>query len=60
MHQFSVGMQRELPWRVALEASYVGSRSYDVQANWGGYNEPSAAFQAQCDVTQGRQPLVLR
>ena len=41
----------------SLEASYVGSRSHDVQANWGGYNEPSAAFQAQCDVTQGRQPL---
>ena len=24
-----------------------------MQANWGGYNEPSAAFQAQCDVTLG-------
>jgi len=53
VHQYSIGIQRELPWRVVLEASYVGSRSYDVQGNWGGVNEASAAFQAQCDVTQG-------
>jgi carboxypeptidase family protein/TonB-dependent receptor-like protein len=53
VHQFSVGVQRELPWHVALETSYVGSRSYKVQSNWGGYNEPSAAFQAQCDITKG-------
>ncbi len=53
VHQFSVGVQRELPWAVSLEASYVGSRSYNVQGNWGGYNEPSADFQRQCDVTQG-------
>jgi hypothetical protein len=53
VHQFSIGVQRELPWRVALEASYVASRSHNVQSNWGGFNEPSAAFQAQCDVTKG-------
>jgi len=53
VHQYSFGVQRELPWRVALEATYVGSRSYNVQSNWGGYNESSAAFQAQCDVTTG-------
>jgi carboxypeptidase family protein/TonB-dependent receptor-like protein len=53
VHQFSVGIQRELPWKVSLEASYVGSRSYNVQGNWGGVNEASAAFQAQCDVTKG-------
>ncbi len=53
VHQFSVGVQRELPGKIALEVSYVGSRSYDVQANWGGFNEASAAFQRQCDVTQG-------
>ena len=53
MNQFSAGIQRELPWRVVLEASYVGSRSRDIEANWGGFNEASAAFQAQCDVTQG-------
>ena len=27
VHQFSVGVQRELPWRSVLEVSYVGSRS---------------------------------
>jgi len=53
VHQFSIGIQRELPWKMSLEVSYVGSRSYDVQANWGGFNEASAAFQKQCDVTQG-------
>jgi hypothetical protein len=53
VHQFSIGVQRELPWKVSLEASYVGSRSYKVQDNWGGVNEASAAFQAQCDVTTG-------
>jgi len=53
VHQFSVGVQRELPWHVALEASYTGSRSYKLQDTWSGFNEPSAAFQLQCDVTKG-------
>ena len=53
VHQFSVGVQRELPWHIALEASYAGSRSYRLQDSWSGYNEPSAAFQLQCDVTKG-------
>ena len=52
VHQFSLGFQRELPWQVSLEVTYVGSRS-NVQNNWGGTNEPSAAFQRQCDVTLG-------
>jgi hypothetical protein len=53
VNQFSIGFQRELPGRIALEASYVGSRSSKMQSSWGGYNEASAAFQAQCDVTTG-------
>jgi hypothetical protein len=53
VHQFSAGVQRELPWRVSLEATYAGSRSYDMEAAFSGYNEPSAEFQAQCDVTLG-------
>jgi hypothetical protein len=53
VHQFSVGVQRELPWRISLEATYAGSRSYDLETGFNGYNEPSAAFQAQCDVTLG-------
>ncbi len=53
VHQFSVGIQRELPCRISLDVTYAGSRSYDIEAGFGAYNEPSAAFQAQCDVTQG-------
>jgi hypothetical protein len=53
VHQFSAGVQRELPGRISLEVTYAGSRSHDIEGNWGGYNEPSAAFQAQCDVTLG-------
>ena len=53
VHQFSVGIQRELPYRISLDVTYAGSRSHDIEGNFGGYNEPSAAFQAQCDVTLG-------
>lgn len=53
VHHFSAGIQRELPWRINLEATYAGSRSYDLEAGYNAYNEPSAAFQAQCDVTLG-------
>jgi hypothetical protein len=53
VHQFSIGIQRELPWRIALEASYVGSRTRQEQTNWNGFNEPSLAFVNQCDVTLG-------
>ena len=53
VHQFSVGIQRELPGRISLDVTYAGSRSHDIEGNFGGYNEPSAAFQAQCDVTKG-------
>jgi hypothetical protein len=53
VHQFSAGIQRELPWRISLEMTYAASRSYDIEGNFGGYNEPSAEFQRQCDVTQG-------
>jgi hypothetical protein len=53
VHQYSAGVQRELPWRVSLEVTYAGSRSYDLETGFNGFNEPSAAFQAQCDVTLG-------
>jgi hypothetical protein len=53
VHQFSVGLQRELPGTIILEASYVGSRSYSQQDELRGYNEPSRAFQDLCDVTKG-------
>jgi hypothetical protein len=30
VHQFSAGIQRELPWRMKLDVSYVGSRSRGI------------------------------
>jgi hypothetical protein len=51
--QFSAGIQRELPGRISLEVTYAGSRSNDIEGNFGGFNEPSAEFQARCDVTRG-------
>jgi hypothetical protein len=53
VHQFSLGFQRELPWHMSLEATYVGSRSNDVQSSWAGINEPSLEFLNKCDVTKG-------
>ncbi|MEO8077934.1 MAG: TonB-dependent receptor, partial [Acidobacteriota bacterium] len=53
VHQFSAGIQRQLPGHISLEMTYAGSRSYDLEAGFNAYNEPSAAFQAQCDVTLG-------
>ena len=66
VHQFSLGFQRQLPFRTVLEVSYVGSRTRNEQTpgpggtqgpNPGfGFNEPDAAFRARCDVTQGGSP----
>jgi hypothetical protein len=53
VHQFSVGLQRELPWGVIAEVSYVGSRSFKQQDEFRGINEPSRALQDRCDVTLG-------
>jgi hypothetical protein len=58
VHQFSAGVQRELPWRISLEATYAGSRSYDMEGGFGAYNDTSAEFQAQCDVTLGGNPSI--
>jgi Carboxypeptidase regulatory-like domain len=50
---FSLGIQRQLPWNIAAEVSYVGSRTYDAQSQFNGINEPSLAFRDKCDVTKG-------
>jgi hypothetical protein len=42
VHQFSIGVQRELPWRFALDASYVGSRTRGLIVSKG-INEITAA-----------------
>jgi hypothetical protein len=41
VHQFSAGFQHELPWRVLVDASYVGSRSRSL-ISAKGINEVSA------------------
>ena len=50
---FSLGIQRQLPWNMAAEVSYVGSRTYDAQSQFNGINEPTQAFRDQCDITKG-------
>ncbi len=46
VHQFSIGAQRELLWRMVVEASYVGSRTRKLVVSKG-INEISAAQLAQ-------------
>jgi hypothetical protein len=41
VHQFSFGVQHELPWRLLIDASYVGSRTQALQTQKG-INEVSA------------------
>jgi hypothetical protein len=33
VNQYSVGLQHQLPWNVKIDASYVGSRTYDLNTN---------------------------
>lgn len=53
VHQFSLGIQRALPWRTTVEVTYVGSRTRQEQNSWGGFNEPPLSLRDQCDVTKG-------
>jgi len=50
---FSAGIQRELPWGVALEVTYAGSRSRQQESEFRGINEPPRSLQDRCDVTIG-------
>jgi len=54
--QFSIGMQRQLPWKVVLDVSYVGSRTRDEQTQFDAINEPPLSFRQKCDVTMGGSP----
>jgi hypothetical protein len=58
VHQFSLGVQRVLPWRTTVELSYVGSRTRDAQNRWGGYNEPPVSLRNQCDPSMGGNPAI--
>ena len=53
--QFSIGFERQLPWNVVLEMSYVGSRTRDL-ATRAGINEPPRSLTEKCDVTVGGNP----
>jgi hypothetical protein len=35
VHQYSFGIQRELPWRLLIDASYIGSMTKSLQASKG-------------------------
>jgi hypothetical protein len=56
VHQFSLGAQRELPWRTTIELAYVGSRTREEQNRWGGFNEPPLSLRNRCDPTLGGSP----
>ena len=56
VHQFSLGVQRLLPWQTTVELSYVGSRTREMQNRWGGFNEPSVDLRNRCDPTKGGSP----
>ena len=56
VHQFSLGIQRLLPFRTSVDVSYVGSRTINEQGSWGGFNEPPVTLRNQCDPTMGGTP----
>jgi hypothetical protein len=56
VHQFSAGLQFELPYSSVVEVSYVGNRTVDLQSEWDGYNEPSAEFRTLCNPFEGGDP----
>ena len=61
VHQFSAGIQHELPWRILIDASYSGSRSRSLQTAKG-INEISASDLALGNalLTQVPNPLAGR
>ncbi len=56
VHQFSLGVQRSLPWSTSVELAYVGSRTRQAQNKWGGFNEPPVELRNRCDASQGGSP----
>ncbi|MFN7930237.1 MAG: TonB-dependent receptor [Blastocatellia bacterium] len=56
VHNFSLGVQRQLPFSMVGEISYVGSRTYNGQSQFNGINEPSQAFRDKCDIAKGGTP----
>jgi len=58
VHQFSFGIQRQLPWNVKLDIAYVGSRTRRHLVG-NGFNELSKENLALGDRTQGGNPNYL-
>jgi hypothetical protein len=58
VYNFSFGVQRVLPGQVRVEASYVGSRTYNAPVT-NTYNALSAGNLALGDITQGGNPNYL-
>ncbi len=58
VHQFSFGLQRELPGKVSVEASYVGSRTMSALVS-NSINSLSLANLALGDSTKGGDPNYL-
>src|SRR5262249_2837951 len=58
VHQFSFGIQRELPFRMVLDLAYVGSRTKAAFVSKG-INEVGLDVLAKGDVTKGGDPNYL-
>ena len=58
VQNYSLGFQRQLPFRMMGEITYVGSRTYNGQSQFNGINEPTQAFRDKCDIAKGGHPDV--
>ena len=56
VHQFSVGIQRELPWSISLDMTYAGSRSYDSGGGLQRLQRAVGGVPAAVRRDAGRQP----
>lgn len=55
VHQFSFGIQYQLPWESKLELSYVGNRTMKLQTTRP-FNEPDLALRQRCNPLEGGNP----
>src|SRR5262249_52952350 len=55
VHQFSLGIQYQLPWDSRVELSYVGNRTKNLQTNRP-FNEPDLAMRQKCNFLEGGSP----
>jgi hypothetical protein len=58
VHQFSFGIQRQLPGNILLDVAYVGSRTMAATVSRG-FNELPVEVLARGDITQGGDPNFL-